>query len=48
MAFHDIIVIGGSAGGVEVLMELARGLPSGLPTAVSPWASRRSRARCFS
>jgi two-component system chemotaxis response regulator CheB len=34
MAGHDIIVVGASAGGVEVLVELARGLPPGLPAAV--------------
>ena len=31
---HDIIVIGASAGGVEVLKDLARSLPSDLPAAV--------------
>lgn len=34
MAGHDIIVIGASAGGVEPLQELARGLPPDLPAAV--------------
>lgn len=34
MAGHDIIVAGASAGGVEALGELARGLPAGLPAAV--------------
>jgi two-component system, chemotaxis family, protein-glutamate methylesterase/glutaminase len=34
MAGHDIIVIGASAGGVETLRELARGLPPDLPAAV--------------
>jgi two-component system chemotaxis response regulator CheB len=34
LASHDIVVIGASAGGVEVLCELARGLPPGLPAAV--------------
>jgi two-component system chemotaxis response regulator CheB len=34
MAGHDIIVVGASTGGVEVLVELARGLPPGLPAAV--------------
>jgi len=34
MPGHDIIVIGASAGGVESLQELARGLPSNLPAAV--------------
>jgi two-component system, chemotaxis family, protein-glutamate methylesterase/glutaminase len=34
MPGHDIIVIGASAGGVEALRELARGLPSNLPAAV--------------
>jgi two-component system chemotaxis response regulator CheB len=34
MPGHDIIVIGASAGGVEALQELARGLPSNLPAAV--------------
>jgi two-component system chemotaxis response regulator CheB len=31
---RDLIVIGGSAGGVEVLLALARKLPAGLPAAV--------------
>ena len=31
---HDIVVIGASAGGVEALSELARGLPADLPAAV--------------
>jgi two-component system chemotaxis response regulator CheB len=34
MPGHDIIVIGGSAGGVEALKELTRELPSDLPAAV--------------
>jgi two-component system chemotaxis response regulator CheB len=34
MAGHDIIVVGASTGGVEVLAELVRGLPPGLPAAV--------------
>jgi two-component system chemotaxis response regulator CheB len=34
MPGHDIIVIGGSAGGVEALRELTRGLPPDLPAAV--------------
>lgn len=34
MPGHDIIVIGGSAGGVEALRELMRGLPPDLPAAV--------------
>jgi two-component system chemotaxis response regulator CheB len=34
MAGHDIIVVGASTGGVEVLAELARGLPPGLPAAI--------------
>jgi len=34
MPTHDIIVIGASAGGVEALMELTRGLPADLPAAV--------------
>jgi two-component system chemotaxis response regulator CheB len=34
MAHHDVIVIGASSGGVEVLSQLARGLPKGLPAAV--------------
>jgi two-component system chemotaxis response regulator CheB len=34
MAYCDIIVIGASTGGVEVLSQLARGLPKGLPAAV--------------
>jgi two-component system chemotaxis response regulator CheB len=31
---HDLIVVGASAGGVEALMQLARGLPPDLPAAV--------------
>jgi two-component system chemotaxis response regulator CheB len=34
MPGHDIIVIGASAGGVEALTELVRGLPGDLPAAV--------------
>ena len=34
MPGHDIIVIGASAGGVQAVIELARGLPAGLPAAV--------------
>jgi two-component system chemotaxis response regulator CheB len=34
MAGHDVVVIGTSAGGVEVLTELMRGLPPGLPAAL--------------
>ena len=34
MAGRDIIVIGASAGGVQALQELARGLPHDLPAAV--------------
>jgi two-component system chemotaxis response regulator CheB len=34
MAAHDIIVIGTSAGGVEALTQVARGLPSGLPASL--------------
>jgi two-component system chemotaxis response regulator CheB len=34
MARRDIIVIGTSAGGVEALSEMARGLPSGFPASV--------------
>ena len=34
MAHRDIVVIGTSAGGVEALRELARGLPADLPAAV--------------
>lgn len=31
---HDIIVVGASAGGVEVLSQLVRGLPANLPAAI--------------
>jgi two-component system chemotaxis response regulator CheB len=34
MLAHDIIVIGGSAGGVEALKHLVQGLPADLPAAV--------------
>jgi two-component system chemotaxis response regulator CheB len=34
MAGHDIIVVGASAGGVDALLQVARGLPAGLPAAV--------------
>ncbi len=34
MAGHNIVVIGGSAGGVPALVEVARGLPADLPAAV--------------
>src|SRR5437763_1885195 len=34
MAGRDIIVVGASAGGVEVLAQLARGLPPDLPAAL--------------
>ncbi len=34
MGTHDVIVIGASAGGVQVLSELVRGLPSGLPASL--------------
>jgi two-component system chemotaxis response regulator CheB len=34
MAGHEIIVIGASAGGVEALMKLVRGLPKDLPAAI--------------
>ena len=34
MATHDIIVIGTSAGGVDVLSHMARGLPAGLPASI--------------
>jgi two-component system chemotaxis response regulator CheB len=34
MAGHDIIVIGASAGGVEVLVDVVRRLPLRLPAAV--------------
>jgi two-component system chemotaxis response regulator CheB len=33
-ATHDIIVVAGSAGGLEALSTLARGLPEGLPAAI--------------
>jgi two-component system chemotaxis response regulator CheB len=34
MAGRDIIVVGASAGGVEALAQIARGLPAGLPASV--------------
>ena len=34
MPGHDIIVVGASAGGVEALKEVARGLPADLQAAV--------------
>src|SRR5262249_40564108 len=34
MPSRDIIVVGTSAGGVEALTELVRGLPSGLPASI--------------
>ncbi len=34
MTYHDIVVIGASAGGVEVLTRLVRGLPAGLPASL--------------
>jgi two-component system chemotaxis response regulator CheB len=34
VAGHDIVVVGASAGGVEALCEVARGLPPGLPASV--------------
>jgi two-component system chemotaxis response regulator CheB len=34
MAGHDIIVVGGSAGGIEALSQLLAGLPADLPAAV--------------
>jgi two-component system chemotaxis response regulator CheB len=34
MAHHDIVVIGASAGGIEVLTKLVRGLPPGLPASL--------------
>ncbi|MDF2759127.1 MAG: CheB methylesterase, partial [Thermomicrobiales bacterium] len=34
MPHHDIIVIGGSAGGIEALRTLVSGLPPDLPAAL--------------
>jgi two-component system chemotaxis response regulator CheB len=34
MPGHDLIVVGASAGGLQVLVQMARGLPPGLPAAV--------------
>jgi two-component system chemotaxis response regulator CheB len=34
MPGHDLIVVGASAGGLEVLVQMVRGLPPGLPAAV--------------
>lgn len=34
MAGHDIVVVGASAGGVETLMKLVKGLPAEMPAAV--------------
>ena len=34
MPVHDLIVVGTSAGGVEALQVIARGLPADLPAAV--------------
>src|SRR6478752_2305610 len=34
MARRDIIVVGGSAGGVEALMQICAGLPADLPASV--------------
>jgi len=34
MAGHDIIVVGASAGGMEALQTLVRGLPFDLPAAL--------------
>jgi two-component system, chemotaxis family, protein-glutamate methylesterase/glutaminase len=34
MANYDVIVIGASAGGVEALREIARGLPPYIPAAI--------------
>jgi two-component system chemotaxis response regulator CheB len=34
MAGHDIIVIGASAGGVEALREVVKGLPADIPASI--------------
>jgi len=48
MIRRDIIVIGGSAGGVEALMHICAGLPADLPAAVFvvEHISPRSRVCC--
>src|SRR6516162_2547356 len=34
MAGHDVIVVGASAGGVDALLQMVRGLPAGLPATI--------------